>query len=108
MLAPIAPPGHASSGGSVSAPPAVGAWGMRAFLLAASEGHRARLMLPTGVLSGVELPVTSKYVVALSSGSSRERGSRVSLATVWKGASISFHSTLAFSIQKSASRRLRQ
>ncbi len=69
---------------------------MRAFLLATSAGQRARLMLPTGVLSGVELPVTSKYVVALSSGSSRERGSRVSLATVWKGASISFHSTLAF------------
>src|SRR6266699_4343879 len=108
MLASLAPAGHASIGANVSAPPAAGAWGMRAFLLATSAGQRARLMLPTGVLSGVELLVTSKYVVALSSGSSRERGSRVSLAIMWKGASISFHSTLAFSIQKSASRRLRQ
>ncbi len=29
-------------------------------LLATSAGQRARLMLPTGLLSGVELPVTSK------------------------------------------------
>src|SRR5438105_15672954 len=85
MLASLAPAGHASIGANVSAPPAAGAWGMRAFLLATSAGQRARLMLPTGVLSVVELPVTSKYVVALSSGSSRERGSMVSLATVWKG-----------------------
>jgi hypothetical protein len=33
---------------------------IRAFLLATSAGQRARLMLPTGLLSGVELPVTSK------------------------------------------------
>jgi len=33
---------------------------MRAFLLATSAGWRARLMLPTGVLSDVECPVTSK------------------------------------------------
>jgi hypothetical protein len=32
---------------------------IRAFLLACSAGERARLMLPTGVLSGVECPVTS-------------------------------------------------
>src|SRR5207244_7436770 len=108
MLASLAPAGHASIGANVSTPSAAGAGRMRAFLLATSAGQRARLMLPTGVLSGVELPVTSKYVAALSSASSREHGSRVSLATVWKGASISFHSTLAFSIKKLASRRLRQ
>src|SRR5712664_2656176 len=38
----------------------------------------------------------------------RACGRRVSLATVWKGASASFHSMLAFSIQKLASRRLPQ
>src|SRR5882724_6688607 len=108
MLASLAPAGHASIGANVSAPPAAGAWGMRAFLLATSAGQRARLMLPTGVLSGVELPVTSKYVVALSSGSSCDFGRRVSLPIVWKGACASFHSTLAFSIQKLASQCLPQ
>src|SRR5271165_155025 len=76
---------------------------MRAFLLATSEGQRARLMLPTGVLSDVEFPVTSKYVVSAASGRSSEFLKSVSRATVWKDASVSFHSTLAFSIQKLAS-----
>ena len=61
-------------------------------------------MLPTGLLSGVELPVTSKYVASLASNDSGEFLRRVSLATVWKGAWASFHATLAFSIQKLASR----
>src|SRR5271167_192360 len=81
---------------------------MRTFLLATSAGQRARLMLPTGVLSGVECPVTSKYIASPASGPSCEFGRRVSRATVWKGASVSFHSTLAFSIQKFESRRLPQ
>src|SRR5882672_11972596 len=81
---------------------------VRAFLLATSAGQRARLMLPTGLLSGVELPVTSKYVASLASNDSGEFLRRVSLATVWKGAWASFHSTLAFSIQKFASRVLPQ
>src|SRR6202158_281408 len=81
---------------------------MRALLLATSAGQRARLILPTEVLSGVEFPVTSKYTASLSSGESCEFGTRVSFATAWKGACASFHSTLAFSIQKSASRRLPQ
>jgi hypothetical protein len=41
---------------------------MRAFLLATSEDQRARLTLPRGVLSGVELPVTSKYTASAASG----------------------------------------
>src|SRR5260221_7722681 len=81
---------------------------MRAFLLATSAGQRARLMLPTGVLSGVEFPVTSKYVDSLAAIGSFDFRSRVSRATVWKGASASLHSTLAFSIQKRASRCLPQ
>jgi hypothetical protein len=47
---------------------------MRAFLLATSAGQRARLMLPTGLLSVVECPVTSKYIPSLSSGESSEFG----------------------------------
>src|ERR1700730_15764233 len=81
---------------------------MRACLLATSAGQRARLMLPTGPLSGVEFPVTSKYVALLACAESCDFGTRVSRATVWKGACASFHSTLAFSIQKLASRRLPQ
>jgi len=81
---------------------------IRAFLLATSAGRRARLMLPTGVLSGVEFPVTSKYIALLSSGESCDFGWRVSLPIAWKGACASFHSTLAFSIQKLASCRLPQ
>src|SRR6267378_8480601 len=56
---------------------------MRAFLLATSAGQRARLMLPTGVLSGVEFPVTSKYVGSLASNDNCEFLRRASLATVW-------------------------
>jgi hypothetical protein len=41
---------------------------MRAFLLATSAGWRARLILPRGVLSEVECPVTSKYVASDSPG----------------------------------------
>jgi|SRR5271155_4208603 hypothetical protein len=41
---------------------------MRAFLLATSEDQRARLMLPTGVLSAVEFPVTSKYTASAALG----------------------------------------
>src|SRR5580658_2347475 len=81
---------------------------MRAFLLATSAGWRARLMLPTGVLSGVECPVTSKYIASASSGWSCDFDKSVSRASVWKGASASFHSILAFSIQKLASWRLPQ
>src|SRR5580693_3639461 len=81
---------------------------MRAFLLATSAGWRARLMLPTGVLSGVECPVTSKYIASAASGWNCDFDKRVSLAMVWKGASTSFHSILAFSIQKLASWRLPQ
>jgi hypothetical protein len=73
---------------------------MRAFLLATSAGPRARLMLPRGMLSGVECPVTSKYVASPASRGSCDFDRRESRATVWKGASASFHSTLAFSIQK--------
>src|SRR5882762_2650250 len=76
---------------------------IRAFLLATSAGQRARLMLPTGALSGVELPVTSKYIASLASDDNCEFPIRTSLATLWNGASASFHSTLAFSIQKLAS-----
>ena len=39
-------------------------------------------MLPTGLLSGVELPVTSKYIASLASGDSLEFLKRVSLPTV--------------------------
>src|SRR5271156_696840 len=81
---------------------------MRALLLATSAGQRARLMLPTGLLSDVELFVTSKYVAALASNDNCEFLRRVSLATTWNGASASFHFTLAFSIQKLASRVLPQ
>src|SRR5882757_9787498 len=81
---------------------------IRAFLLATSAGQRARLMLPTGLLSGVELPVTSKYVASLASNDSCESLIRVSLATLWNGASDSLQSTLAFSVQKLASRVLPQ
>ena len=81
---------------------------MRAFLLATSAGQRARLMLPTGALSGVELPVTSIYSAWASSGFSSEFRRSVSRPIVWNGASASSHSTLAFSIQKLASRRLPQ
>src|SRR5260370_29841602 len=76
----------------------------RALLLATSAGQRARLMLPTGLLSGVELPVTSKYIASLASNDNCELLVRASLATLWNGASASLHSTLAFSIQKLASR----
>ena len=79
---------------------------MRAFRLANSACQRARLMLPTGMLSGVEFSVTSMYMAAHSSEESCDRESRVSRPTVWNGACVSFHSTLAFSIQKSASRHL--
>src|ERR1700736_2376110 len=89
----------------IERPPAACA---RAFLLATSAGQRARLMLPTGVLSGVAFPVTSKYTASLASDESCEFGNKVSRATVWNGAAASFHSTLAFSIQKLASRRLPQ
>ncbi len=75
---------------------------MRAFLLATSAGQRARLMLPTGLLSGVALPVTSIYVASEAGASSCEFLRSVSRPTVWKGASFSFHSTLAFSTQKLA------
>src|SRR5450631_54925 len=80
----------------------------RAFRLATSAGHRARLILPTGLLSGVELPVTSKYTASLASADNCEFSISESLATLWNGASASFHSTLAFSIQKLASRVLPQ
>src|SRR5438874_2924124 len=80
----------------------------RALLLATSAGQRARLMLPTGLLSSVELPVTSKYVASLASNDSCESLIRVSLATLWNGASDSLQSTLAFSVQKLASRVLPQ
>src|SRR5882724_13712901 len=50
---------------------------IRALLLATSAGQRARLMLPTGLLSGVEFPVTSEYVALLSSGESCDFGRRV-------------------------------
>jgi hypothetical protein len=65
-------------------------------------------MLPTGLLSGVELPVTSKYVASLASDDSCEFLRRVSLAMLWNGASASFHSMLAFSVQNLASRVLPQ
>ena len=55
---------------------------MRAFLLATSPGHRARLILPKGVLSGKEFPVTSKYNDSLTSCIICDFGSRVSRATV--------------------------
>jgi hypothetical protein len=55
---------------------------IRAFLLAISAGHRARLMLPRGVLSGVEFPVTSKYNDSLASCPMFDLGRRVSRATV--------------------------
>jgi hypothetical protein len=55
---------------------------MRAFLLATSADQRARLMLPTGLLSAVECPVTSKYISSLSLGESCEFGNRTSLATL--------------------------
>jgi hypothetical protein len=73
---------------------------MRAFLLATSAGPRGRLMLPRGMLSGVECPVTSKYVASPASKGSCDFDRRESRTTVWKGASPSFHSTLAFSIQE--------
>ena len=57
-------------------------------------------MLPRGLLSDVECPVTSKYVASPASSGSSDFDRRESRATVWKGASASFHSTLAFSIQK--------
>src|SRR5260221_14690026 len=79
---------------------------MGGFLLAPSAGQRARLMLPTGVLSGVHFPVTSKYVDSLASIGSCDFGRTVSRATVWEGASASLRSTLAFSIEKRASRCL--
>src|SRR5258705_11658271 len=82
--------------------------GVRAFLLATSAGQRARLMLPTGLLSGVELPVTSKYIASLASADNCEFLIRESLATRWNGASASLHSTPAFSGQKFASRGLPQ
>src|SRR5450755_4262318 len=80
----------------------------RALLLATSAGQRARLMLPTGLLSGVELFVTSKYVAALASSDNCEFLRSASLAITWNWASASFHATLAFSIQKPASRVLPQ
>jgi len=55
---------------------------MRDFLLATSAGHRARLMLPRGVLSAVEFPVTSKYTASLASVVSCDFGSKESRATV--------------------------
>jgi hypothetical protein len=55
---------------------------IRAFLLATSPSQRARLMLPSGALSGSEYPVTSKYTCSLSSCGRRDFGSRVSRATV--------------------------
>jgi hypothetical protein len=51
-------------------------------------------MLPTGRLSGVEFLVKSKYICSLA-GAARRFGVSDSLATVWKGACDSFHSTLA-------------
>src|SRR5882672_6357423 len=75
---------------------------MRAFLLATSPLQRARLMLPGGVLSDVEFPVTSKYVASPTSNRSCDFCRRVSRASVWKGASAWFHSTLAFSISNPA------
>lgn len=39
-------------------------------------------MLPTGLLSGVALPVTSKYVASLASNDNCEFLKRASLATV--------------------------
>ena len=53
---------------------------MRAFLLAASAGQRVRLMLPSGALSGVAFPVTSKYAASLACEESRDLGMRVSRA----------------------------
>jgi len=73
---------------------------MRAFLLATSPVQRARLMLPRGVLSGLEFPVTSINVAAASSTESCDFGRRVRRAIKWNGASASFQSRLAFSIQK--------
>ena len=55
---------------------------VRAFLLATSPSLRARLMLPRGVLSGVEFLVTSKYVASPSSGQRANFDKRVSRATV--------------------------
>jgi len=55
---------------------------MRAFLLATSASHRARLMLPSGVLSGKEFPVTSKYSDSLTSCGSFDFGRSVSRATL--------------------------
>ena len=81
---------------------------MRACLLATSARKRARLMLPTGVLSGVAFPVTSNQTAALSCGDSLDFDTRVRRATVWTGAAASFQSMLAFSIQKLAFRRLPQ
>ena len=54
---------------------------IHAFLVAISPGHRARLMLPSGVLSGSECLVKSKYNDSLTSCPSRDFGSRVSRAT---------------------------
>ena len=56
----------------------------RAFLLATSAGQRARLMLPTGLLSAVEFPVTSKYAAALAAASRCDFGSGERRPTVWK------------------------
>jgi hypothetical protein len=55
---------------------------VRAFRLATSAGHRARLMLPRGALSGDEFPFTSKEIASLASGGNRERGSKAGRATV--------------------------
>ena len=60
-------------------------------------------MLPRGVLSGIVFPVTSKYIAALSRALSCDFDKSVRCATVWKGAWLWFHSTLAFSIQKLSS-----
>ncbi len=80
---------------------------MRAFRLANSACQRqARLTAPTAVFSGAGFSVTSMYMASAASAASCDRGTSMSRPTVSNGACVSFHSTLSFSIQTSASRRL--
>jgi hypothetical protein len=57
----------------------------------------APLILPTGRLSGVECPVTSKYVAWLPCRDTCDPGSRVRRTTSWNGPSASFQTLTCFS-----------
>ena len=62
-------------------------------------------MPPMGLLSSVELVVTSMKWASHSSAGKTDLASRRRRPTTWNGACSSFHSTLASSIQKLGSRR---